>query len=132
MYLVTVVGGVWFVEQPGGPSLEFYPCFRDMLRAHWDVSGPCSVFRVSWWMAHYGSTTPKRHYGWCNSEKVQGLCRGRLDLKQWAKANKGMQPKTVKRGHRASGQASWTGTSALKPTQTPGPHYCIHGHLFLA
>ena len=43
MYLVTVVGGVWFVEQPGGSSLEFYPCFRDMLRAHWDVSGPCSV-----------------------------------------------------------------------------------------
>ncbi|CAE7202557.1 unnamed protein product [Symbiodinium necroappetens] len=83
MYLVTVVGGVWLVEQPGGSSLEYYPCFRDLLRAHWDVSGPCSVFRVSWWVAHYGSQTPKRHYAWCNSEYVKGLCRGRLQLKQW-------------------------------------------------
>ena len=43
MYLVTVVGGTWLLEQPGGSCLEFYPCFRDLLAAHWDVSGALAV-----------------------------------------------------------------------------------------
>ncbi|CAE7279444.1 unnamed protein product [Symbiodinium microadriaticum] len=43
MYLVTVVGGIWLLEQPGGSCLEFYPCFRDLLSAHWNVSGALAV-----------------------------------------------------------------------------------------
>ena len=40
------------------------------------------VTRVSWWMAHYGGLSPKRHYAWSNSPAIKRLDKGRL---QWKK-----------------------------------------------
>ena len=34
---------------------------------------------VQWWMAHYSSATPKRHYAYGNSEEILRFDKGRLE-----------------------------------------------------
>ena len=41
------------------------------------------VARVGWWMGHFNAPTPKRHYGFSNSQAITALDRG--VLKGWAK-----------------------------------------------
>ena len=36
------------------------------------------VWKIQWWMAHYGSRTPKRHVGYSNCACIGSLGRGRL------------------------------------------------------
>ena len=43
MYLCTIQGGCWLLEQPSGSVLEYYPTFRQMLRMHYEFAGIYAV-----------------------------------------------------------------------------------------
>ncbi|CAE7853885.1 unnamed protein product, partial [Symbiodinium microadriaticum] len=76
--LSTCLELVWTLEQPAGSVLEFYPAWRWAVSKMCDVVGPFAVSKVSFWMAHYMSKTPKRHYMYSNSCVVGRLNKGRL------------------------------------------------------
>ena len=73
------------------------------------------VHRVCWWMAHYGSGTPKRQYMWSNSFLIEHLDRGKLHMATWRKRHP-RAPKTSKQYVSKDGK-KWTATSALKRTE---------------
>ena len=75
------------------------------------------VTKVCWWMAHYGSVTPKRQWMWSNSYMVQNLDKGKLHLALWRKKNPGA-PKTAKH-YVKDGVKKWSGTGQLKKTEKP-------------
>ena len=64
-------------------------------------------------MAHYGSTTAKRHYLFANTPVVSQLDRGKLV--GWKKVEKNKQ--TAKRYRDSTGKLRYQGTSQLKKTQ---------------
>lgn len=74
---------------------------------------PFEVFKISWWMRHYGACTPKRHVGLCNNVWFDRLNLGKLTKKD----RKGCTTKTVVKYVSKSGRPSYKGTSALKSTQ---------------
>ena len=74
---------------------------------------PFEVFKISWWMRHYGACTPKRHVGLCNNVWFDRLNLGKLTKKD----RKGCTLKTVVKYVSKSGRPSYKGTSALKSTQ---------------
>ena len=41
--LITCLGGLWTVEQPGGSILEFYPSWREIMQRIFASGGPSSV-----------------------------------------------------------------------------------------
>ena len=70
------------------------------------------VFRVSWWMAHYGGPSPKRHVGFGNSREIQSLDRGRL-----RRAAHKTRVRTTNRRHNSSGKECWTGNQELRASE---------------
>ncbi|CAL1151064.1 unnamed protein product [Cladocopium goreaui] len=91
--LVTALGGVWSLEQPDGST----------------------VSRVSWWMAHYKSPTPKRHYAYANSEKILQLDKGPLRAVD-RKAKKD-RIKTADHYFNKQGKKCYKGTKHLRSTE---------------
>ncbi|CAE7339844.1 unnamed protein product [Symbiodinium sp. CCMP2456] len=87
IYLVTGLGGTWFVEQPNQSVLEYYPTFRKMLMDLFNVRDEMLqlVYDTKWWMCHYGSASPKRHYAYANTEKIYMLNQGKLYMKVWSR-----------------------------------------------
>ena len=74
------------------------------------------VSRVSWWMAHYKSPTPKRHYAYANSEKVLQLDKGPLRAVD-RKAKKD-RIKTADHYFNKQGKKCYKGTKHLRSTET--------------
>ena len=74
------------------------------------------VTRVTWWMAHWGSPTPKRQYMYSNCAAVSTLDRGKLHLTTWRKKNKNA-PQTTKRYKDGKGRDCWSGTDQLRKTE---------------
>ena len=73
------------------------------------------VAKVNWWMRHYGSATPKRHYGYSNSQVVTRLDKGKLYEHQ--------RPPREKRIRTADayidkhGKKRYKGNKNLRPTE---------------
>ena len=77
------------------------------------------VTRVSWWMAHYGGLSPKRHYAWSNSPAIKRLDKGRLQWKK-LKATLPYTLKTVKKYVDSENRIKYHGTSQLRTTEWLG------------
>ncbi|CAE7235718.1 unnamed protein product [Symbiodinium natans] len=123
IFLVTSLRGTWFLEQPRGSCLEFYPTFRKLFMALYITRDRPAVFRVSWWMGHFASATPKRHYGYANSAKIRSLDRGKLHIKSFTESQK-VRTKTTKRSINREGKECYTATASLRGTEKPGcPKY---------
>ena len=71
------------------------------------------VFKVNWWMCHYGSESPKRHMALTNNPYAEALNRGKLTKQDRERCTK----KTVIKYISKSGRPSYKGTSQLKSTQ---------------
>lgn len=71
------------------------------------------VFKVNWWMCHYGSESPKRHMALTNNPYAEALNRGKLTKQDRERCTK----KTVIKYTSKSGRPSYKGTSQLKSTQ---------------
>ena len=76
---------------------------------------------MKWWMAHYQSVTPKRHYMYANSSFYSLLDLGPLRKIKTAKGRKQEPAKekvvTVKHYRDKQGKKRWQGTDKLKGTE---------------
>jgi hypothetical protein len=73
------------------------------------------VWKVSWYMLHYGGNTPKRHIGYSNSSEIGKLWMGRLI--GWKASDADPNYKTTNQSVMACGKKTYTGTKKLKMTQ---------------
>ncbi|CAL1170825.1 unnamed protein product [Cladocopium goreaui] len=112
--LATALGGCWSLEQPGGALTEFYPTFRHTIQSIFQNGGPTAVQCVRWWMGHYNSSTPKRHYAYSNSTSVLKIDKG--VLQGWKRKGK-KKVTTAERYVDASGRKRYKGTSKLRGTE---------------
>lgn len=80
---------------------------------------PAKVFRVGWWMGHYASQTPKRHFAYSNSPWVKKLDRGVLQWKN--RLHKGQKKVQTAVAYKSkTGKKCYHGTAALKGTENLG------------
>ncbi|CAE7769472.1 unnamed protein product [Symbiodinium sp. CCMP2592] len=110
--LATAMDSTWSLEQPGGSVLDFYPAWRSMMMVLSDWGGPYAVSKVRFWMGHFGAKTPKRHYMYANSVKVNLLNKGKLSFGLF-KHNQ----KTAKYHVDANGIRRFSGTMHLRDTE---------------
>lgn len=114
------------VEDSTGP-IATSPC--NQYRKNRIFPATAQVWRVGWWMAHYSSQTPKRHFAYSNSRHVLRVDKGVLQWKNGV--NREKAPKTVVHYKSKSGKSCYKGTSALKKTETLGFQSCIWLFLIL-
>ena len=74
------------------------------------------VYRVAWWMRHYGARSAKRHQGFTNNPSAAAYNKGRL-LKHQRAEDPNFRP--TRKYVDAKGRARWHGTKQLKETQLP-------------
>lgn len=72
------------------------------------------VYQGSWWMIHYGGSSPKRHIMFSNSPAVSKLCKGRL---QGWKAHMNKESKPCRSYKGKDGRRRFHGTKNLKSTE---------------
>ena len=76
------------------------------------------VFKICWWMAHYGSTSPKRHKAFCNNKAAGRYNRGKLQLKKFREQQR-EESKPTARYVDSKGRKRYHGLAGkLKSTQT--------------
>eukprot|EP00435_Cladocopium_sp_Y103_P044436 s523_g12.t1 len=76
------------------------------------------VFKICWWMAHYGATSPKRHKAFCNNKAAARYNRGKLQLKKFREQQK-EESKPTARYVDSKGRNRYHGLPGkLKSTQT--------------
>lgn len=76
------------------------------------------VFKICWWMAHYGSTSPKRHKAFCNNKAAGRYNRGKLQLKKFREQQR-EESKPTARYVDSKGRNRYHGLGGkLKSTQT--------------
>ena len=85
------------------------------------------VSKVRFWMGHFGAKTPKRHYMYANSVKVNLLNKGKLSFGLF-KHNQ----KTAKYHVDAHGIRRFTGTVHLRETERLLLHSCFALSLYLS
>ena len=74
------------------------------------------VAKVKWWMRHYGSPTPKRHYGYSNSGVVMRLDLGKLYTTQ--RAPRSQRIRTADVYVDRHGTKRYKGNKNLRSTET--------------
>ncbi|CAK9097074.1 unnamed protein product [Durusdinium trenchii] len=112
--LATALGGAWSVEQPSGSLLQFYPAWRETLQSIFQSGGAHAVHMVKWWMGHFGSSTPKRHYAFANSAQIHRVDMGKLE--GW-KSDPRIKKKSADRYRDAAGQLRYKGNENLRGTE---------------
>ena len=70
---------------------------------------------MRWWMAHFASSTPKRHYGYGNSVHITRVDRGKLE--GWA-GDERVKKKSADRYLDASGNLRYKGNANLRGTES--------------
>ena len=102
--MVLSMNGTFILEQPAQSNFEWFPRFRRIMEMS-------RVWKVAWYMLHYGSKTPKRHFAWSNSRAILRLSRGKL--RGWKRPATGH---TVKHYYDKKGRKRFCGTRLLKQT----------------
>ena len=89
-------------------------------------SWPCfpKVTKVRWYMRHYGAPTPKRHYGYANTNKIVLLDKGKLRADQ--RAPKEKRVKTCDSYVDKHGVKRYKGNANLRPTQNLVVVECLY------
>lgn len=75
-------------------------------------------------MAHYGSSSPKRHKGFSNNVWCEKYNLGRLQVRKFLKTQDPTK-KTAEHYVDHSGRKRWKGTAALKSTQKLSLHSVV-------
>lgn len=78
------------------------------------VTSIAKVSRVGWWMGHYQSATPKRHYGYANSPVIHRIDRGKL---QGWKDRGVRKVVTAEKYKDKGGKNRYKGTTSLRSTE---------------
>ncbi|CAE7909693.1 unnamed protein product, partial [Symbiodinium necroappetens] len=107
LMMVLALNGVFVLEQPALSWFEWFPRFRDLCKK-W------KIWRVSWYMLHYGAPTPKRHFAYSNSPCIRRFSRGKL--RGWKKKVLPGAPKSAHYYKDAKGKKCYVGTKFLKGT----------------
>ncbi|CAK9093029.1 unnamed protein product [Durusdinium trenchii] len=120
MMVAVCLNATIILEQPFSSYFQFYPRFRELVCMLQKHGGPTAVHKTCWYMLHYGSPTPKRHYAFSNSRHVARLDAGKL--RGWEK-RKGVL-KTMGKSHDlvdkyvdSNGKARWKGNSRNYPAK---------------
>ena len=74
------------------------------------------VYEARWWMALFGSITPKRHVAWSNARTVKLLDLGVL-VKEIRDTLRKHSRQTTKKSVSKNGKKGFSGTGFLKATQ---------------
>lgn len=80
---------------------------------------PTEVYKISWWMGHYGHPCPKRHKGFSNNKWTAKYNLGKLKLKEFQKSQNQEEKPTV-RYIDSQGKERFAGNAKLKLTQWLG------------
>ena len=80
---------------------------------------PCStqVYRVNWWMGHYGHMSPKRHKAFTNNKSAGRYNMGKLNLKKFRQSQDPSVEKPTVQYMDSHGRKRYAGTKTLKLTQ---------------
>lgn len=89
---------------------------------------PWKVYQASWWMAHYGGLTPKRHIAYSNAKTVQLLDLGTLVKEVRQKLSKHAYQST--RSYKSKGRKVFSGSPFLKQTQKLGCTFLLFSFVF--
>ena len=89
------------------------------------------IHKTTWYMLHYGGTSPKPLFGFCNSKHVGKLNQGRLQ--GWATKKKHLKEKGV---HKdlvvkyvdSNGQKRWKGSPDLRSSESGS--YLLYANSF--
>jgi len=113
LLLITACGSVWVLENPGSSVVMRHDRMQHLIRIFkkFDIS----MYRQSFWMAHYFHPNFKLTKVWSTARSIWKLDFGPLDQKTKANATT-----TTKKYINAKGEARFTGTQALKASQYPG------------
>ena len=89
------------------------------------------VYSTTWFMGHYGATTPKQHVGYSNSPCIGSLTKGKSCRSSFARdlKRRGLsQPRTSRKYVDKKGRVRYVGTGALSATQRdPQWTICMKG-----
>ncbi|CAK9063094.1 unnamed protein product [Durusdinium trenchii] len=110
--LIAARGGTFFVEQPGGSYMEYYD------KMQW-LFDRLPVYKVRWWMGHYGHVSPKRHKAFTNNKWAAKFNLGKMKLKRF-RASQDPQDKPTVRYVDKRGRSRFHGNASLKLSQWPG------------
>ena len=145
--LITALGGTFMIEQPGSSLMRYYFrmqwLFRQLpaswlfyyvgsfvlLCQHEDIHIAfwvrlSKVYRIGWWMAHYGAQSAKRHQGFTNNKWAEMYNRGKLLPHQRPRAP---DFRPVRYTRDRNGNKRWHGTKHLKQTQPGTRDVCKYG-----
>jgi hypothetical protein len=78
------------------------------------------VYKVAWWMGHYGHSSPKRHKAFTNNRWCAKFNLGKLNCKKFKASQDPNQEKPTRRYVDSKGKARYVGTKKLKSTQRLG------------
>lgn len=115
--LVSALKATWLLEQPFQSMLRYYGRFRHLTYV-------MKVYEASWYMLHYGASSPKRHVMFSNSPHINKLWVSRL--LGWKKSNN-VETKPCRTYHDRSGKKRFVGTRFLKGTETLGSPCVMFG-----
>ncbi|CAK9065014.1 unnamed protein product, partial [Durusdinium trenchii] len=107
--LIAARGGTFFVEQPGGSYMEYYD------KMQW-LFDRLPVYKVRWWMGHYGHVSPKRHKAFTNNKWAAKFNLGKMKLKRF-RASQDPQDKPTVRYVDKRGRSRFHGNASLKLSQ---------------
>ena len=78
------------------------------------------VYKVAWWMGHYGHSSPKRHKAFTNNRWCAKFNLGKLNYKKFKASQDPNEEKPTRRYVDSKGKARYVGTKKLKSTQLLG------------
>lgn len=81
---------------------------------------PAEVYKVRWWMGHYGHSCPKRHKAFTNNRWASRYNKGKLNIKQFKASSDPSEEKPTRQYIDSKGVRRYAGTRALKRTQWLG------------
>lgn len=83
------------------------------------TAGATKVYKVRWWMGHYGHVSPKRHKAFTNNKWAAKFNLGKMKLKRF-RASQDPQDKPTVRYVDKRGRSRFHGNASLKLSQWPG------------
>ena len=83
------------------------------------TSQTTKVFKVAWWMGHYGHASPKRHKAFTNNKWPAKFNLGKMHLKRF-RASQNPDDKPTVRYFDKKGRPRFCGNAKLKQSQSLG------------
>ena len=115
----------WYVMTT--PLLKTQLCAY-MVHLYRNYSQTTKVFKVAWWMGHYGHASPKRHKAFTNNKWPAKFNLGKMHLKRF-RASRNPDDKPTVRYLDKKGRPRFHGNAKLKQSQSLGLRVGVGGVL---